>query len=55
MSKLKSESAPGRASMNLVLDQVKYRANWQKHQEAQRRREEEKVERERGEFHPGFP
>lgn len=47
MSKLKSESAPGRASMNLVLDQVKYRANWQKHQEAQRRREEEKVERER--------
>lgn len=47
MAKLKSESAQGKASSNLVLDQVKYRANWQKHQEAQRRREEEKIERER--------
>ncbi|XP_029711856.1 splicing factor 3A subunit 1 [Aedes albopictus] len=47
MNKLKIESAPGRSSMNVVLEQVKYRANWNKHQEMQRRREEEKVERER--------
>ncbi|XP_064554398.1 splicing factor 3A subunit 1 [Drosophila montana] len=47
LGKLRTESAPGRASMLLVLDQVKYRANWQRHQEAQRRREEEKIERER--------
>ncbi|XP_067623072.1 splicing factor 3A subunit 1 [Eurosta solidaginis] len=45
--KLRSESADGRSSVSLILDQVKYRANWQKHQEAQRRREEEKVEKER--------
>lgn len=32
---------------NSVLEQVKYRANWLKHEEAQRRREEEKIERER--------
>lgn len=50
MGKLRAESAPGRACMNLVLDQVKYRANWQRHQEAQRRREEEKIEKERGEL-----
>ncbi|XP_017470351.1 PREDICTED: splicing factor 3A subunit 1 isoform X2 [Rhagoletis zephyria] len=47
LNKLRSECADGRSSINLVLDQVKYRANWQKHQEAQRRREEEKVEKER--------
>ncbi|EDV42309.1 uncharacterized protein Dana_GF17916 [Drosophila ananassae] len=47
LGKLRVESAPGRSSMNHVLEQVKYRANWQRHQEAQRRREEEKVERER--------
>ncbi|XP_017111447.1 splicing factor 3A subunit 1 [Drosophila elegans] len=47
LGKLRAESAPGRSSMNLVLDHVKYRANWQRHQEAQRRREEEKIERER--------
>lgn len=48
LGKLRAESNPGRSSMNIVLDQVKYRANWQKHQEAQRRREEEKIEKERG-------
>lgn len=48
MARLKVESTQGKASSNLVLEQVKYRSNWQKHQEAQRRREEEKVERERG-------
>lgn len=48
MARLKSENANGRTSMNLVLDQVKYRSNWQRHQEAQRKREEEKIERERG-------
>lgn len=50
LGKLRSEGGGGRASMNMVLDQVKYRANWQRHQEAQRRREEEKVEKERGIF-----
>ncbi|XP_050336962.1 splicing factor 3A subunit 1 isoform X2 [Bactrocera neohumeralis] len=47
LNKLRIEGSEGRSSMNLVLEQVKYRANWQKHQEAQRRREEEKVEKER--------
>uniref|UniRef100_A0A182ISS2 Splicing factor 3A subunit 1 n=1 Tax=Anopheles atroparvus TaxID=41427 RepID=A0A182ISS2_ANOAO len=47
MNKLKIESASGKSSMNVVLEQVKYRANWMKHQEMQSRREEEKVERER--------
>uniref|UniRef100_A0A0K8V3E0 Splicing factor 3A subunit 1 n=1 Tax=Bactrocera latifrons TaxID=174628 RepID=A0A0K8V3E0_BACLA len=47
LNKLRIESSEGRNSMSLVLEQVKYRANWQKHQEAQRRREEEKVEKER--------
>ncbi|KAH8306328.1 hypothetical protein KR018_007827 [Drosophila ironensis] len=47
MTKLRTESTGSRSSMNQVLEQVKYRANWQRHQEAQRRREEEKVERER--------
>lgn len=44
MKKLKEEST----SMNSVLEQVKYRAEWIKHQEAQRRREEEEAEKERG-------
>ncbi|KAH8311573.1 hypothetical protein KR044_006974 [Drosophila immigrans] len=47
LTKLRFESSPGRASMVKVLENVKYRANWQRHQEAQRRREEEKIERER--------
>lgn len=47
MARLKSESVAGRSSTNLILEQIKYRANWQRHQEAQRRREEEKIERER--------
>lgn len=47
MARLKSESTPGRTSTNLVLEHIKYRANWQRHQEAQRKREEEKIERER--------
>uniref|UniRef100_A0A1A9Z7E6 Splicing factor 3A subunit 1 n=1 Tax=Glossina pallidipes TaxID=7398 RepID=A0A1A9Z7E6_GLOPL len=47
LAKLRSESSPGRSSVNIVLEQVKYRANWQKHQDAQRRREEEKIEKER--------
>ncbi|XP_055599829.1 splicing factor 3A subunit 1 [Uranotaenia lowii] len=47
MNKLKIESTAGISSMNVVLEQVKYRANWNKHQEMQRRREEEKIERER--------
>lgn len=48
MAKLSIDSQTDRSSMNLVLEQVKYRANWLKHQEALRRREEEKIERERG-------
>lgn len=36
-------------SMRAVLEQVKYRAEWQRYQEAQRAREEEILERERGE------
>ncbi|GLV44318.1 Splicing factor 3a subunit 1 [Carabus blaptoides fortunei] len=34
-------------NMNNVLEHVKYRAEWQKYQEAQRRKEEEVLERER--------
>jgi hypothetical protein len=34
--------------MNIVLDQVKYRSEWIKYQEAQRRKEEEELEKERG-------
>lgn len=48
MGRLKLEGSVGRESANMVLEQVKYRANWQRHQEAQRKREEEKIERERG-------
>ncbi|XP_005182034.1 splicing factor 3A subunit 1 [Musca domestica] len=47
LGKLRAESGNQRVSMNIVLEQVKYRANWQRHQEAQKRREEEKVEKER--------
>lgn len=43
MAKLTEEHS----NMNVVLDQVKYRAEWIKHQEAQRRREEEEAEKER--------
>ncbi|XP_046387283.1 splicing factor 3A subunit 1 [Ischnura elegans] len=43
MAKLSEEHM----NMNVVLDQVKYRAEWIKHQEAQRRREEEEAEKER--------
>lgn len=35
-------------SMRAVLEQVKYRAEWQRYQEAQKAREEEILERERG-------
>lgn len=48
MERLRTESSMGKHSTGLVLEHVKYRANWQKHQEAQKKREEEKVERERG-------
>lgn len=37
-------------SLQAVLDHVKYRAEWQRYQEAQRAREEEILERERGIF-----
>lgn len=35
-------------SAQTVLDQVKYRAEWQRYQEAQKAKEEEILERERG-------
>lgn len=47
MARLKIESDPSRDGTITILDNVKYRANWLKHQEAQKRREEEKLERER--------
>lgn len=47
LPKLRQECVEGPDSRNLILDNVKYRANWQKFQEATRRLEEEKVERER--------
>lgn len=37
-------------SAQAVLDQVKYRAEWQRYQEMQRAKEEEILERERGKF-----
>ncbi|XP_066995225.1 splicing factor 3A subunit 1 [Anabrus simplex] len=43
MWRLKEECS----SMNTILEQVKYRAEWIKYQEAQRRREEEELEKER--------
>lgn len=44
MPKLKDESS----SKTVILEQVKYRAEWLKYQEAQRRRDEEEQEKERG-------
>lgn len=44
MWKLKEESD----SMKNILDMVKYRAEWIKYQEAQQRKEEEELEKERG-------
>lgn len=54
LGKLRAESAPNRSSTNLVLEHVKYRSNWQKHQDAQKRREEEKIEKERGKREKSF-
>lgn len=42
-TKLEEESK----NMHVILDQVKYRAEWEKQQEAQRRKEEQIIERER--------
>lgn len=47
LPKLKQECETDREGQTQILDQVKYRANWQKHQDAARRREEEMIERER--------
>lgn len=47
LAKLKMEADPGRDCIANILDKIKYQANWLKHQEAAKRREEEKVERER--------
>lgn len=44
MFRLKDECA----SMGAILEQVKYRAEWIKYQEAQRRKEEAALEKERG-------
>jgi splicing factor 3A subunit 1 len=46
MFRLKDECS----SMNTILEQVKYRSEWIKYQEAQRRKEEEELEKERGRF-----
>ncbi len=43
MPRLKDEAL----NSQVILDQVKYRADWQRHQEAQRRKEEMIIERER--------
>ncbi|KAJ4450307.1 hypothetical protein ANN_01727, partial [Periplaneta americana] len=43
MFRLKEECS----SMNTILEQVKYRSEWIKYQEAQRRKEEEELEKER--------
>ncbi|XP_015120125.1 splicing factor 3A subunit 1 [Diachasma alloeum] len=43
LPRLREEST----SMDSILDQVKYRSEWLKYQEAQRRKEEEELERER--------
>lgn len=43
MFRLKEECS----SINTILDQVKYRSEWIKYQEAQRRKEEEELEKER--------
>jgi splicing factor 3A subunit 1 len=47
MPKLRADIEANKEGMDAILDQVKYRANWLKHEEAQKRREEEKIERER--------
>jgi splicing factor 3A subunit 1 len=47
LPKLRTEIDSSTDGAKLILDQVKYRANWLKHEEAQKRREEEKIERER--------
>lgn len=44
MFKLKDESE----SMSRILEQVKYRSEWIKYQEQQKQKEEEALERERG-------
>jgi splicing factor 3A subunit 1 len=44
MNRLKEESSNPAG----VLEQVKYRADWIKHQEIQRRKEEQALEKERG-------
>jgi splicing factor 3A subunit 1 len=46
MPKLRADIEANKEGMDAILDQVKYRANWLKHEEAQKRREEEKIERE---------
>lgn len=46
MFRLKEECS----SINTILDQVKYRSEWIKYQEAQRRKEEEELEKERGRY-----
>lgn len=45
MFRLKDECS----SSGHILEQVKYRSEWIKYQEAQKRREEEELEKERGE------
>lgn len=44
MFRLKDECS----SSGHILEQVKYRSEWIKYQEAQKRREEEELEKERG-------
>lgn len=46
MFRLKSECE----SMSQILDDVKYRAEWIKYQEQEKQKEEEAMEKERGEF-----
>lgn len=47
LPKLKNELNNSKHGTSHILDQVKYRANWLRHEEQQKRREEEKIERER--------
>ena len=46
LESLKNESE----DYHKVLDQVKYRVDWTRYQEMQKRKEEEALERERGKF-----
>lgn len=46
MQRLKEEGS----NPQIILDEVKYRADWQRHQEAQKRREEMIIERERSKY-----